>query len=63
LIATNVLLAILVIIQFGLGYGGKNNATAASLHVPNGVLIMGVATVVACIVWFGSPARAVTLQP
>lgn len=61
LIGTNVLLAILVVIQFGLGYGGKNNKTAASLHVPNGVLIMGVATVVACLAWFAaSPSAALT---
>jgi hypothetical protein len=63
LIGTNVLLAILVIIQFGLGYGGKDNATAASLHVPNGVLIMGVATVAACLVWFAAPRSVALSEP
>jgi hypothetical protein len=58
LIVTNVLLFILVFAQFGLGYGGKDSTTAASLHVPNGVLIFGVATVVACLVWLASPRRA-----
>ena len=57
LLGTNVLLLILIIAQFGLGYGGRDSRTAASLHVPNGVLIFGVATVVACIVWLASPRR------
>jgi hypothetical protein len=56
LIVTNVLLFVLVFVQFGLGYGGRDNATAASLHVPNGVLIFGVATVAACLTWIKSPA-------
>lgn len=55
LIATNVLLIILVFVQFGLGYGGRDSATAASLHVPNGVLIFGVATVAACLAFLKSP--------
>jgi len=55
LIVTNVLLFILIFVQFGLGYGGRDNATAASLHVPNGVLIFGVATVAACLAWMKSP--------
>lgn len=55
LIATNVLLFILVVVQFGLGYGGRDNATAASLHVPNGVLIFGVATVASCLAWLKAP--------
>ncbi|HVB63597.1 MAG TPA: hypothetical protein VNE17_02625 [Nitrolancea sp.] len=59
LLGTNVLLLILVIAQFGLGYGGRDNRTAAALHVPNGVLIFGVATVVACLVWLASPRREV----
>lgn len=36
------LLLLLVVAQFGLGYGGRESAAAASLHVPNGVLIFGI---------------------
>jgi hypothetical protein len=35
----SVLVVLLIIAQLGLGYGGRDNATAASLHWPNGVLI------------------------
>jgi hypothetical protein len=56
IIVTNVVLFILTFAQFGLGYGGRDNATAASLHVPNGVLIFGVATLAACLVWLKAPA-------
>jgi magnesium-transporting ATPase (P-type) len=34
-------IALLVFAQVGLGYGGRNSATAASIHIPTGVLIMG----------------------
>ena len=37
----NVALLILVFSQIGLGYAGRENGTAASLHVPLGVLIFG----------------------
>jgi hypothetical protein len=32
---------LLVIGQLGLGYSGRESATALSLHIPNGVLIFG----------------------
>jgi heme A synthase len=32
---------ILVIAQIGLGYAGRESASAASWHVPNGVLVFG----------------------
>ena len=38
------LLLVLVVAQLGLGYAGRESAGAASWHVPNGVLIFGVAT-------------------
>lgn len=57
MILTNVVLFILVFAQFGLGYGGRDSATAASLHVPNGVLIFGVAAVAACLAWMKAPVR------
>ena len=37
----SVLLLVLVIAQLGLGYAGRESNTAASWHVPNGVLIFG----------------------
>jgi len=43
-------LVVLTAIQLGLGYsstGGSGNATAASLHIPNGVLIFGIASAIA----------------
>lgn len=43
LILSGVLL-ILTAAQFGLGYGGRDSQTAASLHIPNGVLITGFTT-------------------
>lgn len=39
--AVSVGLALLLIAQLGLGYVGRSNATAASLHLPLGVLIFG----------------------
>jgi hypothetical protein len=41
LIGLSGVLVVLVIIQTGLGYGGRTNAEAASWHIPNGVLIFG----------------------
>ena len=38
-------LVVLVVVQIGLGYGGRDSGTAASLHVPNGVLIFGLSIV------------------
>lgn len=37
------LVALLVFTQIGLGYVGRDTADAAALHVPNGVLLMGLA--------------------
>jgi hypothetical protein len=37
-------LVLLVVAQLGLGYGGRETAGAAAWHVPNGVLIFGIAT-------------------
>lgn len=37
----NIVILVLVFIQIGLGYGGRTNLFAASLHVPNGVLLFG----------------------
>lgn len=40
----SVALLLLVVSQIGLGYSGRESATAAALHIPNGVLIFGVTT-------------------
>ena len=37
----------LVIVQLGLGYSGRDGGQAAAWHVPNGVLIFGIATGIA----------------
>lgn len=53
-IGMNVLLVVLTIAQIGLGYSTRNGesfATTVSLHIPNGVLMMGVATVVTMLAW------------
>ncbi len=36
-------IALLVFAQIGLGYVGRDTADAAALHIPNGVLLMGLA--------------------
>jgi hypothetical protein len=41
MIVLNVLLAVLMIAQIGLGYAGRDNGEMAALHLPNGVLIFG----------------------
>jgi hypothetical protein len=55
----NGLLVLLTIAQIGLGYStrGDNFATTVSLHVPNGVLLMGVATVLAATAWLAGSRR------
>jgi hypothetical protein len=39
--------AILTFAQLGMGYASDENSTAASLHIPNGVLIFGLSCVLA----------------
>lgn len=53
-LALNGLLVVLTIAQIGLGYvssTGDNFATTISLHIPNGVLLMGASTVLAVMAW------------
>jgi hypothetical protein len=40
-----VAVVVLVVAQIGLGYGGRESDEAASLHIPNGVLIFGLSIV------------------
>lgn len=42
----SILTVLLVVGQIGLGYSGRESATALSLHIPNGVLVFGVAAAI-----------------
>ncbi len=53
-VALNGVLVALTVAQIGLGYstrGADSFATTISLHIPNGVLLMGVSTIVAVMAW------------
>lgn len=53
-VGLNVLLVLLTVAQIGLGYSTRDGgtwATAVSLHIPNGVLLMGISSVVAVMAW------------
>ena len=47
--ALTALLAILVIIQTGLGYAGRESADVLAIHVPVGVLTFGVASLLTAV--------------
>lgn len=50
----NGILILLTVTQIGLGYStrnGENYSDTVSLHIPNGVLLMGVSAVVAALAW------------
>jgi hypothetical protein len=55
-IASAVLL-VLTAVQLSLGFASEDSSTAASLHIPNGVLIFGLATVFATSVVRGADSR------
>ena len=38
-------LVVLVFAQIGLGYSGRDGGNAAALHIPNGVLILGLSVI------------------
>jgi len=40
-VGTSVALLVLVVVQIGLGYSGREGGEAAAWHIPNGVLIFG----------------------
>lgn len=46
----NLVILGLVVLQIGLGYTGRSSATAVSWHVPNGVLLFGLAVLNATLV-------------
>ena len=43
LLILNGMLLILTVVQIGLGYAGRETAQAAAWHIPNGLLLFGVA--------------------
>ncbi|CAN5581597.1 hypothetical protein BH23CHL4_BH23CHL4_20690 [soil metagenome] len=43
LLIMNGLLLVLTLVQIGLGYAGRETAQAAAWHIPNGVLLFGLA--------------------
>ena len=43
LVTASLALLLLVVVQLGLGYSGRGGGQAAAWHVPNGVLIFGIA--------------------
>lgn len=47
LVLSSLALLVLVIVQLALGYSGRNGGQAAAWHVPNGVLIFGIAVGIA----------------
>lgn len=51
----NVVILALIFVQIGLGYGGRTSPFAASLHIPNGVLLFGLTVLNAVIATL--PAR------
>ena len=55
-----VLLAILVIVQTQLGYEGRDSADVLAIHVPLGVLIFGVASLLPAVVFSEESAKQYT---
>lgn len=51
-LGVSAVILILVFAQVGLGYAGRESAVSASWHIPNGVLIFGLAAV-NCTMLFG----------
>lgn len=58
LLGLAVLVTVLIVAQLGLGYSGRRGGMAAALHIPNGVLIMGLLTAVLTAA-LAAPARAI----
>lgn len=50
LLVMNVLLVGLMVVQVGLGYGGRTNLDARAWHLPLGVFIFGLAVAIAAMV-------------
>lgn len=50
ILAINIAIMVLAAVQIALGYASRSSAFAASLHIPNGVLLFGVAVTNAVLV-------------
>ena len=48
-------LLILTVAQIGLGYGGRDSQTAASLHIPNGILVTGISAALITLAYARQP--------
>jgi Na+/proline symporter len=57
LLGLAVVVTVLLIAQLGLGYSGRRGGIPAALHIPNGVLIMGLLTA-ALTTAIAAPTRA-----
>jgi hypothetical protein len=53
----SVALLALTAAQFGLGYGGRDSQTAAALHIPNGILVTGLASALIALSFMRQPSR------
>ena len=51
LMVLSFVLLVLLFAQAGLGYVGRENADARAWHIPNGVLLMGIATFTVAMAW------------
>jgi hypothetical protein len=54
----SVALLVLTAAQLGLGYSGRDSGTAASLHIPNGILITGLGSALIAISFMRQSNRA-----
>lgn len=50
-------LLVLTVAQIGLGYGGRDSQTAASLHIPNGILVTGLSAALITLAYARTPVR------
>jgi len=58
LLIVSILLLVDVVAQLGLGYSGRENASAIAWHLPNGVLLMGLCTMSLVLAWTRPGHRA-----
>lgn len=58
LLASNAVLGVLILVQTGLGYVGRDELEARSWHIPLGVLIFGLAVLIAAMAPQTSEERA-----
>jgi uncharacterized membrane protein len=54
----SIALVILTAAQLGLGYSGRDSGTAASLHIPNGILVTGLTAALIAISFMRQPRNS-----